>query len=48
LKKYKFWEKTMTKPKDEKVAAQKEDARSALGRMYRRSDKENNFEGIPQ
>lgn len=34
--------------KDEKVAAQKEDARSALGRMYRRSDKENNFEEIPQ
>lgn len=34
--------------KDEKVAAKKEDARSALGRMYERIDKENNFEEIPQ
>jgi hypothetical protein len=34
--------------KDEKVAAQKEDARSALGRMHERIDKENNFEEIPQ
>ena len=34
--------------KDEKVAAQKEDARSALGRMQERIDKENNFEEIPQ